>query len=183
MSTHTHKSRFPMSFLTSKPRLIHKLLGVVTCLIQGEAIFHNEWEKNYKATTTQATSTITVSDNNPTVSSYILIHDKSSATFHTSKYFAELDTFGNDIPVSGDPVVEWLSSPPISSVNDPIMWWSMMEAVDHPLAQMALDFLSALGMFYLCFQQNIILNKINSILNRYRKSLFSRRTHGFKNTP
>jgi hypothetical protein len=44
----------------------------------------------------------------------------------------------------GDTLDEWLSSPPLGTVTDPIAWWTGMEG--HPLARMALDFLSTPGM-------------------------------------
>jgi hypothetical protein len=131
-----------------------------------EIIFRDEWEKNYKATTTQATSTKTVSYNNSTTSSCVIVIMccKSLSGSHASKYFAKLDAFGNDTPIGGDPIAEWLSSPPVPNVNDPIAWWSAMDAVGHPLARMALDFLSAPGI-HPSFWWNGVINKINSILN------------------
>jgi hypothetical protein len=73
---------------------------------------------------------------------------QTSTAIPASKYFAELNTLEIDSVMSVDPVTEWLSSPPILSVTDPIAWWSRMDAVGHPLAPMALDFLSAPGVYY-----------------------------------
>jgi hypothetical protein len=49
-------------------------------------------------------------------------------------------------PSGGDVLDEWLSSPPLGTVTDPIAWWTAMEAAGHPLSRMSLDFMSALGM-------------------------------------
>ena len=46
---------------------------------------------------------------------------------------------------------DFLNSLPISNVNDPITWWSGIASGGNPLACMALDFLSAPGMFFLNF--------------------------------
>jgi hypothetical protein len=75
----------------------------------------------------------------------MLCHD-SQAALGSKNYFAKLDMFSSD-PMAGDAVDEWLSSPPLVTVSDPITWWSAMEAAGHPLARMALDFLSAPGIF------------------------------------
>jgi hypothetical protein len=80
---------------------------------------------------------------------------QSSSGLCAKKYFAELDSFGSDVPTNNDPVGEWLLSPPIPSVKNPIIWWTDMYTAGHPLAQMALDFLSAPGVS--CF----ILNNIS----------------------
>ncbi|KAJ3519443.1 hypothetical protein NMY22_g13198 [Coprinellus aureogranulatus] len=46
--------------------------------------------------------------------------------------------------VTADPLEEWLATPPIATnvKLDPIKYWSDMKAGGHPLAQMALDYLS-----------------------------------------
>jgi hypothetical protein len=64
----------------------------------------------------------------------------------SKNYFAELDTFTSD-PTAGDALDEWLSSPPLGTVADPISWWTAMDAAGHPLARMALDFLSTPGRY------------------------------------
>lgn len=45
----------------------------------------------------------------------------------------------------GDALEEYLASPPIPTVLDPIKYWVGMQAAGHPLAQMALDYLSIPG--------------------------------------
>ena len=67
-----------------------------------------------------------------------------------NKYFAELDTFGTSASAMPDPIMEWLSTPPVLSAKDPIAWWTTMKAASNQLAQLGLDFLSAPGLFY-CF--------------------------------
>jgi hypothetical protein len=57
-------------------------------------------------------------------------------------YFAEIDTFGVIAAKNGDVITEWLSSPPLVTVTNPIVWWTMMGDAGDPLAPMALDFLS-----------------------------------------
>jgi hypothetical protein len=47
--------------------------------------------------------------------------------------------------------MEWLSAPPVPTITDPIAWWTTMDAVGHPLARMALDYLSAPGKCHLPF--------------------------------
>jgi hypothetical protein len=61
----------------------------------------------------------------------------------TNKYFAELETIGHDVNVDVDPITDWLSTPPILTITDPIKFWTRMEGCGHPLVWMALDFLSA----------------------------------------
>jgi hypothetical protein len=42
-------------------------------------------------------------------------------------------------------VDEWLSTPALTNVSDGLSWWAAMAQIKHPLAPMALDFLSAPG--------------------------------------
>jgi hypothetical protein len=63
----------------------------------------------------------------------------------SKNYFVELDMFTSE-PTAGDALDEWLSSLPLGTVANPIAWWMAMEAAGHPLAWMALDFLSTPGM-------------------------------------
>ena len=72
---------------------------------------------------------------------------KSTATSPAAvQYFAEINEFGLDMAAAGDVVTEWLNSPPLVNVLDPIAWWTAMDKAGHTLAPMALDFLSAPGM-------------------------------------
>ena len=50
-----------------------------------------------------------------------------------------------DMPM-GDALDEWLSSPALAMVIDPISWWLAMEVAGHLLAWMSLNFLSVPGM-------------------------------------
>ncbi|KIM35089.1 hypothetical protein M413DRAFT_48960, partial [Hebeloma cylindrosporum] len=54
------------------------------------------------------------------------------------KYFDVLQETGTPI----DPLEEWLSSPVVNTQQDPITYWTGMQAAGHPLAMMALDFMS-----------------------------------------
>ncbi|KAF8803483.1 hypothetical protein BYT27DRAFT_7214509 [Phlegmacium glaucopus] len=46
---------------------------------------------------------------------------------------------------SFDALEDWLVSPVINTLQDPIAYWSGMQAASHPLATMALNFLSIPG--------------------------------------
>lgn len=59
-----------------------------------------------------------------------------------SEFFDDLDYGGATI---SDPIADWLSKPTFSV--DPIAYWTGMKSEGHPLAQMALDFLSVPGKF------------------------------------
>jgi len=61
-----------------------------------------------------------------------------------NNYFSELDDLMADMPM-GDALDEWLSSPPLATVTDPIAWWLAMEVAGHLLAWMSLNFLSVPG--------------------------------------
>jgi hypothetical protein len=62
------------------------------------------------------------------------------------------------VATSGDPIDEWLTSPPIPSVSNPLQYWAAMAASGHPLAAMATDFLSIPGTF---------INQANLFVNMY----------------
>jgi hypothetical protein len=58
-------------------------------------------------------------------------------------YFAELDLYSSVL--TGDPVDEWLSTPPLTTVDNGLTWWTAMDQTKNPLARMGLDFLSVPG--------------------------------------
>ena len=58
-----------------------------------------------------------------------------------SKYFDVLED--NSTPV--EVLEDWLSSPVVNTEQDPITYWTGMQAADHPLAVMALNFMSIPG--------------------------------------
>lgn len=58
-------------------------------------------------------------------------------------FFSDIDNFGKN--AAGDGLEDFLNSPPISNVNDPIPWWYGIASGGDPLARMALDFLSVPG--------------------------------------
>jgi hypothetical protein len=62
-------------------------------------------------------------------------------------FFSDIDNFGKTS--AGDAFEDFLNSPPISNVNDPISWWN---GIGDPLARMGLDFLSAPGKSYIHFR-------------------------------
>lgn len=61
------------------------------------------------------------------------------------------------MPEAGDALEQWLAEPLVMTNADPITYWSGMLAVNHPLAQMALDYLSIPGEF-------VIYNTLSMIM-------------------
>ncbi|TDL15562.1 hypothetical protein BD410DRAFT_732577 [Rickenella mellea] len=82
-----------------------------------------EWEKNYKPRLR--------SDNE--VSSNDAMHD----------LFNAIDNWG--LQAGSDPLDDWLASPPIVSVRDPLAWWGALLNDGNVLAAMAIDILSTPG--------------------------------------
>ena len=108
-----------------------------------EGILRGEWTKTYKVPVESGPTVTTV---RRCLSLTICTFLNQPQTLSSSNnYFAELDTFTSD-PAAGDALDEWLASPPLGTVTDLIAWWMAMEAAGHPLARMALDFLSTPGM-------------------------------------
>ncbi len=70
--------------------------------------------------------------------------------------FASLD-FNNSVDgVDGlDALEEYLITPPIPSVMDPIRHWHALDSERNPLARMALDILSAPGMALVSFSTSL----------------------------
>jgi hypothetical protein len=110
-----------------------------------QKILKDEWTKNYKVAAVTSTS-------DTPVSSFFFCHltvtklNNQQAPSSKKDYFAELDDLMADVP-AGDTLDEWLASPPLATVTDPIAWWLAMEAAGHPLSRMSLNFLSVPGMF------------------------------------
>jgi hypothetical protein len=50
------------------------------------------------------------------------------------------------VAAKSDPLEDWLNTPPIPNISDPIAFWNNLLLSKHPLAQMAIDFLSIPGM-------------------------------------
>jgi hypothetical protein len=110
-----------------------------------EDLLREHWEKDYKPTSNLSSPKPTVECSFTCLSMFSkTIQDE--ATTSKNKYFAEINSFGTLAITSEDPITEWLSSPPLVNVLDPIAWWASMQVAGHPLARMALDFLSAPGM-------------------------------------
>jgi hypothetical protein len=61
----------------------------------------------------------------------------------------DIDSYGMAGDARVDALTEWLSTPPVTCKLDPIGWWAAMDVAGHPLARMALDFLSAPGQWCL----------------------------------
>ncbi len=100
-----------------------------------------EWETNYKPSQPSQVDTSTTSS----VMSAIVISVPIITSFEVlqgaDKYFHLLD----DVVATEDPISEWINSPPFTLTVDPITYWTGLDATGHPLARMALDFLSIPG--------------------------------------
>jgi hypothetical protein len=93
----------------------------------------------------------------------ILIFNKSK---DGDEFFAAIDNFGKS--VVGDPLEDYLNSPPISSVTDPIMWWSgLSNNGNDPLARMAIDVLSCAGKILLYNCEELTTYHCGSIIDRH----------------
>jgi hypothetical protein len=62
-----------------------------------------------------------------------------------NKYFDHFNTF--NAPSTTDPVDDWLSSPPITTVMDGLQWWTAMVASGHLLSRMGMNFFSIPGKY------------------------------------
>jgi hypothetical protein len=68
------------------------------------------------------------------------------ASSSRNKYLDSFDAL-NPASKNGDAIDEWLNSPPLSDIKNPLQYWTAMGANGHPLARMAKDFLSVPGMY------------------------------------
>jgi hypothetical protein len=64
-----------------------------------------------------------------------------------------------------DALDEWLSNTPIFTNTDPITYWAAMRATGHPLARMAINFLSIPGVLLTDCILLILLIRVCSNLN------------------
>ncbi|KAF5318504.1 hypothetical protein D9619_011038 [Psilocybe cf. subviscida] len=97
-----------------------------------KALARNEWQENYKPKPVERTNVRAQDDSSSTPDGRF-----SKARRHFDLY-RDHGTPSSD----SDALEDWLSSPPIATNADPITYWNGMLATGHPLAQMALDFLS-----------------------------------------
>ena len=109
-----------------------------------EDLLRNEWERNYKPKS--ASMSIIM------VGSTVLACEGNIVTYSQpppskNKYFDDFDSF-NSASSSADPIMDWLTSPPIPGA-DGLMWWTAMESSRHPLYPMGMNFLSTPGMLVL----------------------------------
>ena len=79
-----------------------------------------------------------------------LIHHQITTLLILNKYqegdefFSAINNFGKS--AVGDPLEDYLNSPPISSVSDPIMWWNgLSNNGNDPFARMAINVLLCAG--------------------------------------
>jgi hypothetical protein len=71
----------------------------------------------------------------------ILMLTLVKASQGANKYFEALE----DTVCTGDPINDWINSPPIPISVDAITYWNGMVSMNHPLSPMALNFLSIPG--------------------------------------
>ena len=81
-----------------------------------------------------------------------------------SKYFDALED--NSAPV--DALEDWLSSPVVNTEQDPITYWTGMQAAGHPLAAMALDFMSIPGGKLFIWMRMSLIKKNVFVSNLHR---------------
>jgi hypothetical protein len=110
-----------------------------------------EWVLNYKPDIPTTNTKTTVSNmfaNKRTdyISCTGVFNDSSSR----NKYFEMFDAF-NVSATTGDALDEWLATPPIPNITNPLGYWCAMAASGHPLVPMAKDFLSVPGKLCECF--------------------------------
>jgi hypothetical protein len=96
------------------------------------------------------------------------------------KYFNTL----KDKSAPVDALEEWLSSAPVVTSSDAVTWWSAMLGTGHPLANMALDFLSIPGMLlpYHSIIYYLLWSQLSNF-NRFRASILTRQPNCVKNVP
>ena len=112
----------------------------------------------------------------------IIFLNQRQAPSSSKGYFAELDAFTSDA-TTGDALDEWLSSPPLGTVGDPIGWWTAMETAGHPLARMSLDFLSTPGTMHCIAAHGKMLMLFVSHIHRLWTGLLTWGPHCVKDAP
>jgi hypothetical protein len=130
-------------------------------IMTAEELLHKQWAKNYQPATVSKPATAKTRD------------------MQKNNYFAEIDDFGKNPMVSDDLIMDWLTSPPLTNVTDPITWWIAMDAAGHPLSVMALDFLTVPGMLYFLHILRSLRRHVSGI-NRCRARLLTRGVNGIK---
>ncbi|KAJ3510755.1 hypothetical protein NMY22_g15875 [Coprinellus aureogranulatus] len=112
-----------------KPQYFVKAKWDLSWIEEAKLIISEEWNYHYKPATLSSSSASTS------------LSTTSSCSEHFIEAHAHFNSiFESDVSV-GDPLEEYLASPLIPSVVDPIQYWVGMQAAGHPLAQMALDYL------------------------------------------
>jgi hypothetical protein len=62
------------------------------------------------------------------LSNVVIIFPKTATSkLSANNYFAKIDDFGAPTAANSDVIAEWLTSPPLPTVSDPIGWWIAME--------------------------------------------------------
>jgi hypothetical protein len=89
-----------------------------------------------------------------TVFSHTFAHEIAQPQLSRNKYFDNFDTFNT--PSTTNPVDEWLNTPPVTTATDGLKYWAAILASGHPLARMALDFLSTPGQCIASFFHHLL---------------------------
>ena len=115
---------------------------------------HKVWSEKYKATTPSANEIAAAAQESRAHDKHVSpsehgMHYLKSTDFNVQRFSAARRYFDilQDKSTSVDALEDWLSSPIINTSQDPIAYWAGMQAAGHPLATMALDFLSIPGEF------------------------------------
>ena len=95
-----------------------------------------------------------------------------------NKYFDNFDTFNT--PATTNPVDEWLNTPPVSTATNGLQYWAAMLASGHPLARMALDFLSVPGQCMSVYH-SLFANFSSSYIHWCREGLLPWGSYSIKN--
>ncbi|EAU88633.2 hypothetical protein CC1G_01006 [Coprinopsis cinerea okayama7 len=103
-------------------------------ITEAKEITRREWLDNYK-TASSATS----ARNTPAAAPVDAQSDRFSKARQRVNEYRDMAPDDDEV----DALEEWLSTPPVKTKLDPIKYWFKQKQDGHPLAQMALDFLSA----------------------------------------
>jgi hypothetical protein len=84
----------------------------------------------------------------------------------------------SDDPITIDALEGWLNNPIVNTQQDLITYWTGMQSAGHPLAAMALDFISVPGKSYMSTLSCI--DFLSSKLYQCRMSIFKRWPHNLE---
>ena len=88
-------------------------------IVMAEALLREQWTKSYQQATLSAAPTV-VGGFSHVYISYLQVCTQAE-TSSKNKYFVELNSFSTDMIILSDPISDWLSTPPLPNVTDPIV--------------------------------------------------------------